>query len=402
MPSRLERAEKILIRLVEHKGAVQEHSKPVRLLLWSLKQLSRLYRTIVQIRLWSYNKGILRHHTLGCQVISVGNLTVGGTGKTPVVELFARELQNEGRHVAILSRGYKKSEPPLLARLTKWLTFHDRRTPPRVVSDGVELLLDSAMSGDEPYMLASNLPHVAVLVGKDRVKSGRYAINKLGCDTLILDDGFQYLSLKPRVQIVLVDKTNPFGNEHVLPRGILREPIRNIKRADFVFITKSDGQNTCLIKDQIRKFNTHAEIIECRHCPRYLQHVGLSTRIDLSSLAGKRIIALSGIAAPDGFEASLENYGAEIIERRRFADHHRYSQQELIDIINSARKNHAYAIITTEKDAVRFPNLGRFDVPVYFLRVDIEFLDGADDFKASIKRICFRQAPPPHTGQAKR
>ena len=387
-----ERTEKFLISLVERKGADHGHSRPVRLMLWTLKQLSRLYHAIVQVRLWSYDKGILRHHTLGCQVISVGNLTVGGTGKTPVVEIFARELQFAGRRVAILSRGYKKTQPPFFQRLTRKLTFHEHRSPPRVVSDGTELLLDSAMSGDEPYMLAANLPNVAVLVGKDRVKSGRYAINKLGCDTLILDDGFQYLSLKPRVQIVLVDKTNPFGNEHVLPRGILREPVRNIRRADFIFITKSDGQTTQPLKDQIRRFNTKAEIIECRHCPRYLQNVTGTERRELSGLRGMRVSALSGIAAPAGFESSLEQHGAQVIQRFRFADHHRYSQQELINIINEARKAGSEAIITTEKDAVRFPNLGRYDVPAYFLRVDIEILDGADDFRQSIERICFRDA----------
>jgi len=385
-----ESTENFLIHLVERKGADQGHPRPVRLLLWTLKQLSRLYRTIVQLRLWSYNKGLLRHHTLGCQVISVGNLTVGGTGKTPVVEIFARELQLAGRRVAILSRGYKKSQPPPLKRLSQMLTFHDRRSPPRVVSNGEELLLDSAMSGDEPYMLASNLPDVAVLVGKDRVKSGRYAINKLGCDTLILDDGFQYLSLKPRVQIVLVDKTNPFGNEHVLPRGILREPVKNIKRADFIFITKSDGNGTQALKDQLRRLNPRAEIIECRHCPRHLQHVTSKERLPLDYLMGKRVTALSGIAAPGGFESSIESFGAEIIQRHRFADHHRYSQQEMIDIINAARREQADAIITTEKDAVRFPNIGRYDVPVYFLRVDIDILEGAEDFKASIAHICFR------------
>jgi len=385
-----ESTENFLIHLLAQKGADQGLSRPVRLLLWTLKQLSRLYRTIVQFRLWSYNKGLLRHHTLGCQVISVGNLTVGGTGKPPVVEIFARELQLAGRRVAILSRGYKKSQPPLLQRLSNMMTFHDRRCPPRVVSDGEVLLLDSAMSGDEPYMLASNLPNVAVLVDKDRVKSGRYAINKLGCDTLILDDGFQYLSLKPRVQIVLVDKTNPFGNEHVLPRGILREPIKNIKRADFIFITKSDGNGTQALKEQLRSLNPKAEIIECRHCPRHLQHVITKERQPLGYLEGKRVTALSGIAAPGGFEALIEAFGAEIIQRHRFADHHRYSQQEMIDIINSARREKVDAIITTEKDAVRFPNIGRYDVPVYFLRVDIDILDGAEDFKASISHICFR------------
>ncbi len=388
--NRQERIEKFLVRLIEREGADKGHPRPVMLLLWNLKQLSRIYRSIIQFRLFCYNKGILRHHTLGCQVISVGNLTVGGTGKTPVVEIFARELQKAGRKVAILSRGYKKSKPPFWQRLVNRLTFHDKRNPPRVVSDGQRLLLDSAMSGDEPYMLASNLPEVAVLVGKDRVKSGRYAINKLGCDTLILDDGFQYLALKPRVQIVLVDKTNPFGNENVLPRGILREPVKNIKRANYIFITKSDGQNTEPLRNRIKAMNPSAEIIECRHCPRFLQNVFTNERRELSALRGMRVASLSGIAAPAGFENSLEDYGAELLERHRFADHHRYSHDELIHIINNSRQHDVDAIITTEKDAVRFPNIARRDVPIYYMRVDIEILSGAQDFKDGIARICFR------------
>lgn len=388
--NRLEQTEKFLIRLIERKGDDQGHRGKTRLLLASLKLLSKIYLVIVQIRLFGYGKGLLRHETLGCQVISVGNLTVGGTGKTPVVEIFARELQAAGRRVAILSRGYKKAQPPLLTRIRHKLTFYNHRSPPRLVSNGKELLLDYEMSGDEPYMLATNLPSVAVLVDRDRVKSGRYAINRLNCDTLILDDGFQYLSLKPRVQIVLVDKTNPFGNENVLPRGILREPVRNIKRADFIFITKADGKSSQPIIDQIRKYNQRAEIIECRHCPRYLQNVHTAERIDLDFLKGKKVAALSGIAAPLGFESTIESFGATILERYRFADHHRYTQQELIDIINESAKHHADAIITTEKDAVRFPYLGRYDVPIFFLRVDIDILNGEDDFKQCIARICFR------------
>ncbi len=388
--NRLEQAEKYLVVLIERKGADQGHTRPIRYLLFFLKILSHIYRSMIQLRLWCYNHRILRHHTLGCQVISVGNLTVGGTGKTPVVEIFARELQQAGRRVAILSRGYKKAKPPFLKRITNKLTLAEKREPPRVVSNGRELLLDSRMSGDEPYMLANNLPNVAVLVDRDRVKSGRYAINRLNCDTLILDDGFQYLSLKPRVQIVLVDMTNPFGNENVLPRGILREPVKNIRRAHFIFITKSDGRNAGPIIAQIREYNERAEIIECRHCPRYLQNVITADQKELRFLQNTNVVALSGIAAPDGFEKSVESFGATILERFRFADHHRYSQQELINIINAASKVGAQAIITTEKDAVRLPRLPRCDIPILFLRVDIEILSGADNFKQWIERICFR------------
>jgi tetraacyldisaccharide 4'-kinase len=385
-----ERIEKRYMAVLSRPGADQGHGRGVRGVLWTLKQLSRLYLAVVQTRLFLYDKRLLRPHTLGCQVISVGNLTVGGTGKTPVVEVFARELTKEGRKVAILSRGYKKESPPFWQRLKDRLTLSELSMPPRVVSDGHKLLLNSAMSGDEPYMLASNLPNVAVLVDKNRVKSGRYAIDRLGCDTLILDDGFQYLDLKHRVEIVLVDRTNPFGNEHVLPRGILREPIRNIRRADFIFLTKSDGVGSDEIKARLRRLNPKAEIVECRHAPRYLQNVFTRDRKDLAALNGLKVVAVSGIAMPAGFEDELVRRGAVLLERFRFADHHRYSQQEVIDIVNAAQRLNADAILTTEKDTVRFPRLERCDVDIYFLRVDIDLLTGAEDFRQCIERICFR------------
>ena len=188
---------------------------------------SKLFQVAIQARRFLYNARILRDSTLGVQVIAIGNLTVGGTGKTPVVEKFARELRDQGRNVAILSRGYRSKPPPLHQWILNKVLLRDDTTPPRVVSDGKSLLLDSEMSGDEPYMLASNLKDVVVLVDKDRVKSGRYAIEKFGCDTLLLDDGFQYWKLRGRRQdIVLVDCQQPFGNERLLPRGTLRERLR--------------------------------------------------------------------------------------------------------------------------------------------------------------------------------
>src|SRR5512137_2781462 len=158
--------------------------------------MSKLFLVAVAVRHFLYSVRILRDSTLGVQVIAIGNLTVGGTGKTPVVEKFARELRDQGRNVAILSRGYRSKPPPVHQWLLNKVFLRDDTTPPRVVSDGKSLLLDSEMAGDEPYMLASNLKDVVVLVDKDRVKSGRYAIEKFGCDTLLLDDGFQYWKLR--------------------------------------------------------------------------------------------------------------------------------------------------------------------------------------------------------------
>jgi tetraacyldisaccharide 4'-kinase len=246
------------------------------------------------------------------------------------------------------------------------------------------------MSGDEPYMLASNLSDVAVLVDRDRVKSGRYAIDKLHCDTLILDDGFQYRRLKHRLEIVLVDFTNPFGNGYVLPRGLLRESSGNIRRADFIFITKSTGRDSERLREQLRALNPRAEISECAHRSKYLQNVYTGGRQNLDFLRQMKVALVSGIAAPQGFESEVTRLGATLVYLKRFADHHRYRQQEIIDLINKAKKNGAAAVITTEKDSVRFPKIERQDVPVFFLRVEIELLSGVEDFHACISRICFR------------
>lgn len=386
MSNRSERLESYLLAVVEGR----QKGKRAAVLRWVLRQLSYVFTFVVQLRLRLYGWGIMRHHSLGCQVLSVGNLTVGGTGKTPIVEVFARALQQQGRKVAILSRGYKRTQPPFWDRLVARLTFNAITIPPLVVSDGSRLLLDSAVSGDEPYMLATNLPEVAVLVDKNRVKAGQYAIKKLGCDTLILDDGFQYMMLKHRLDIVLVDRTNPFGNSRVLPSGLLREPIRNIRRAGFIFITKSNGDGAVELKQKLRELNPHAEISECRHCARYIQDLFTGEQHDLSKLQGAKIVAVSAIAVPQGFEDALKQHGAEILHHKTYADHHRYTQQEIIDLINDSVERGAEAILTTEKDAVRFPLIDRRDVPIYFLRVEIEMLSGSEAFKDWIARICYQ------------
>ena len=351
---------------------------------------SKIFQVAVKIRRWLYNWRILRDKTLGVQVIAIGNLTVGGTGKTPVVEKFARELRDAGRNVAILSRGYRSKPAPLHTRLVNKILLREDQTPPRVVSDGKSLLLDSEMAGDEPYMLASNLKDVVVLVDKDRVKSGRYAIQKFGCDTLLLDDGFQYWDLRGRRHdVVLIDRQHPFGNEHLLPRGTLREPPSHLARAHTIFITKSDGK-TAELRERIARLNSTAAVIECIHQPLYFEDVFTGERKGLDLLTGKKVASLSGIAQPESFEQSLVKLGGELVYSKRFADHHRFTQQEILNAINRAKKRQAEIIVTTQKDAVRFPKIDRRDVPFYFMRVEIKIVAGANDFQDCVRKICFR------------
>jgi len=351
---------------------------------------SRVFSVAVKIHRWLINVRIFRDKTLGVQVIAVGNLTYGGTGKTPVVEKFARELRDAGRNVAILSRGYRSKPPPLHRWLLNKILLREDRNPPRVVSDGKSLLLDSEMAGDEPYMLASNLKDVVVLVDKDRVKSGRYAIEKFGCDTLLLDDGFQYWKLRGRRHdVVLVDRQQPFGNEHLIPRGSLREPPSHLARAHTIFITKSDGQ-TAELRRRISEFNSEAAIIECVHHPLYLEDVFTGERRDLDFLRGRKVASLSGIAQPESFEQSLVKLGGELVYAKRFADHHRFTQQEILNVINRGKKRQATTIITTQKDAVRFPKIDRRDLLIFFMRVEIKIVSGANDFQDCVRKICFR------------
>lgn len=363
-----------------------------------LRGLSLLYGGIVRCRLRAYETRLLRARPLGVMVISVGNLTVGGTGKTPVVEMLAKALHEGGRRVAVLSRGYKSKQPPLLRRIRDRLRGRKKRLWPRLVSDGRSLLLDSRMAGDEPYMLAKNLRGVAaVLVDKDRVRSGSCAVRKLGADTLLLDDGFQYLRLRQRVNVVLVDSTAPFGNRHLLPRGILREPPSSLRRADWVFLTKCRDGAMPELAAEIRRLNPSAGIILCRHKPIHLRNVVDESVLPLETLRGLRVGALSAIARPESFEQALAELGAEVVITTHFEDHHRYSLRDIKTFLDRCSRRDLDACVTTEKDAVKFPPLSDPPVPVYFLRMEIEILGGHDHWREFLDLVCGRRPfrPPP-------
>ena len=382
--SGIERLESYLVKLIQEPGSDCNQPAGIRFLLSVLKGVSFIFLAVVSVRYFFYRTGIMRRYPLGIQVISIGNVTAGGTGKTPVTEIFARTLAAEGRKVAILSRGYRRKEAPWWQRM-----FTQVIEPPLVVSDGKRVLLDSATGGDEPYMLASNLPGVAVVVDRNRVKAGRYAIKRLGCDTIILDDGFQYQKLKHSVEVVLVDATNPFGNGNMLHRGILREPAGNLKRADIIFLTKSRG-DVSAVKEEIRKYNQKAEIVVCNHSPRVLKDVWSREEYPLSWLAGKTVCTLSGIASPKGFENSLRHLGSKVVWCDRYADHHRYDSSEVLYALNRTADMGADALVTTEKDAVRFPRFETVPVKCLYLRIAIEILEGAENFTQIINRICFK------------
>lgn len=358
-----------------------------------MRALSGIFRLLVQFRLWRYRNGWKPRHHIGCQVISIGNITLGGTGKTPVVELLARSLRDHGRRVAILSRGYKSRK---LDRPQRWRDAANRPIPseqmPKVVSTGEALLLDSRYAGDEPFMLARNLDGVSVLVDKNRVKCGRFAISHLAADTLLLDDGMQYLDLAHSIDIVLVDSKAPFGTGAMLPRGTLREPPKNLRRADFILLTKCDGSPNDELIQKIRKHNRTASIIECTHGPIHLENVFTREREPLEFLQDKWVGAISAIAVPEAFESALEQLGARVEIRRHFSDHHRFSRKDVDRFMQRCVERDMNLILTTEKDAVRFPRPSSIDVPVYFLRIEVKILQGQAHWDDLIHRLCHPQA----------
>ena len=341
---------------------------------------SRIYALLVDIKLWGYRHGVFSRKQLDCFVISLGNVTVGGTGKTPTAQRLASDIRDMGYKVVILNRGYR----------AKW---HGRVG---IVSDGERLHMTAADAGDEAFMLAKHLPEVPVLIGADRSVTGQYAIENFGAEVAILDDGFQHWQLERDMDILLVDAVNVFGNGYMLPRGTLREPISHISRADVCLMTKVDQAATGsreYIRDTVHRYNEAAQIVESIHEPRrfipladwYVDIAG--DGIDVNQMRGRKIMAVSAIGNPASFEQTLSDLGVVILESLRYPDHHDYSMQEMADILHQAQRMGAEAIVITEKDAVKIPmeviHAG-ISVPVYVICVEVNFQQGKEEFKAML------------------
>ena len=341
---------------------------------------SKIYACLVDIKLWGYRHGIFSHKQLDCFVISLGNVTVGGTGKTPTAQRLASDIRDMGYKVVILNRGYR----------AKW---HGKVG---IVSDGERLHMTAADAGDEAFMLAKHLPEVPVLIGADRSVTGQYAIENFGAEVAILDEGFQHWQLERDMDILLVDAVNVFGNGYMLPRGTLREPISHISRADVCLMTKVDQAakgSREYIRDTVHRYNASAQIVESIHQPRrfiplaewYVDIAG--DGIDVNQMRGKKIMAVSAIGNPASFEQTLSDLGVVILESLRYPDHHDYSMQEMVDILHQAERMGAEAIVITEKDAVKIPmeviHAG-ISIPVYVICVEVNFQQGKEEFKAML------------------
>jgi len=354
--------------------------------------LGKVYGVIIGIRNWLYRKGYKKRYWPGCHVISVGNITVGGTGKTPVVAMLSRALTKGGRKVAIVSRGYKSHSPSLRFRL-KHKEFSNKT---KVVCDGKELLLSPKIAGDEPYMLAQELKNVIVVTDPDRVRGARYAMREFGVDTIILDDGMQHMRLRRQNDIVLIDANCPFGYGRILPAGLLREPLEGLKRADHIFITKAENlteEKYRELVDDIRLYNQEAEILTCQYEPEKLVSVHTEKESPVSLLKDLPIMVVTGIAQPDGFVTILEKQGANVVCKRFFPDHHRFRRYEIEEIYETAKQFEVKAILITEKDAVRFSKRAGIELdppPVYYLKVALKISEGREHFVNAVEEICSR------------
>jgi tetraacyldisaccharide 4'-kinase len=326
-----------------------------------LRLVSVFYALGQRLRFLLYRGKIFQTRRLDCRVISIGNMTLGGTGKTPTVIMVADTLRRQGWRPAILSRGYGGSS----------------RKPVNVVCDGKQVLLTPDVAGDEPVMIARRLKTIPVLTGRKRYETGKYAIKHFGADVLILDDGYQHLPLHRDLNILLCDDTRPFGNGRVFPAGELREPLSAMHRADLICRTRCRENNS---NDGVDGHNSR-KVPVVRSGYRVLSVVDLKSggEAGIETVQGQPVEAFCGIAHPFDFFHTLKQVPVTIVNQSYFPDHHEYSTEELQTIETRARQAGAKLIITTEKDAVKIKDHS-FDLPVYAVRIDLEILEGQEEW----------------------
>ncbi len=336
--------------------------------------LGYLYGAITNVRNALYEKGFFKSFSLGAPTISIGNITVGGTGKTPLVAFVAEILAEKGEKVCILTRGYKRENP-------------DKRI---VVSDGEKILADVKQSGDEPFELAKKLLGKAIVIAdKNRAEAGIWAREKFGITAFVLDDGFQHLRVRRDLNIVCIDATDPFGNGKVLPGGILREPLQNLKRADAIVITRANlAKNLENLKLQIPNLN--------RNCPIFVSNNRISDLIELKEFHAKaqrtknkeqrtkdRSLAFCGLGNPGNFFEQLQQDNFNLVSTEVFPDHHSYNQKDITKLELMAKQKNAEILLTTAKDGVKLGNL-EFSKPCYVVENTPVF----EDEQGFRKMIC--------------
>jgi tetraacyldisaccharide 4'-kinase len=312
----------------------------------------------VGLRHWLYDRGVLRRRSAPLPVISVGNLTAGGTGKTPFVSYLAGGLTGKGRRPAIVARGYGAAR--------------------------------AGTSNDELAMLAAQHPGLLTVAAPDRL-SGCVRARGQGADLALLDDGFQHLALERDLDILLIDATCPFGNGYLLPRGTLREPVEGAARAGLAVLTRVDLAGLAPVgelRTWLDRLKPGMPVVECSFRPRELRPLsGQSERLPAEELSGRRVGAFAALASPRAFGRALRAQGARVVYSRRFRDHHLYTAGDLEAVVSAAAAAGAEMLVTTEKDAVKIANLPAAEVPLYCLTIETEVESGEDLLWAEVGRV---------------
>ncbi len=332
--------------------------------------LSVIYGFAVKLRLYAYNSGLMKIRSLPAYTVSVGNLTVGGTGKTPFVAMLAEWASEKGLKAAILSRGYggKRNREPL------------------VVSDGIRVLASVNDAGDEPVLLAKRISSVPVLISKSRYNIGNLAMQRFGPALLLLDDGYQHLSLHRDLNILLLDAKRQFGNGSLLPRGSLREPTDQIERADLIIITKCTGEHTGdELLYRLREDFPGKPLFRSNHLPDQVLFPRDGTTHPPEFLSGKKVVAFAGLAHPEDFLNMVKGLRADVIHFRAFSDHHSFAQSEIAELALRRRTSGGDFLLTTEKDWVRIDERVDIEEDIAVLTIKTGFLSDSDTFFDIIK-----------------
>lgn len=333
------------------------------------------YRRLLGAREWLYAHGVLSSRALPCAVVAVGNLTVGGTGKTPAVELAVQTLAELGHRPAVVSRGYRRQSRGL-----------------QIVADTSSIRLDPEDAGDEPFLLARRLPRVPVVVGASRHDAARLAIERFGVTAVVLDDGFQHRTLRKDLEIVMARARNPWGNGKLLPGGPLREPLTALAKADLIVATGANGPNDLAeLEHDAAQYAPGVPVLGARYAPVECWEADRMQERALAELGGHRLLAFAGIAAPQAFELTLAGLKIDVVGQRVFPDHHWYSPDDLHALDERARTLRAEGLVTTEKDWVRLRRLPLPKRPLYVVSVRLELSIGQEAWRTAFERSCPRR-----------
>lgn len=331
--------------------------------------LSHIYARLHARRLERYTQGRQQAYRPAARVVSVGNLSVGGTGKTPTAIYIARLALERGHRVAVLSRGYKGAA----------------KKPVNVVSDGARVLLGPASCGDEPHMMALALPGVVVLTAKKRADAARLAVERFGADFIVLDDAFQHFQVARDINLLLLDATEPFGNGYLLPAGPLREPASAVTRATALLLTRFEENHDCLSAlEQLRRAWPDKPIFTARHAPAGLTSLFYREEKPLEYLRGKRVAAFCALARPEQFIRQVESLGAEVVRFKKWKDHYSPRKSDILELAAKIDQAGAELAVTTAKDAVKLggwkPEEWGVPMEVCALNIKLEPTRGEDEF----------------------